>query len=625
MLNPGMILGERYEIVEKIGEGGMAVVYKAKDYKLHRDVAIKVLKPELSADEVVLSKFRKEGLAAASLSHNNIVGVYDIGKEKNANYIVMEYIDGMTLKEYIKRREKLSNEEIFKISMKIADALKAAHGKNIIHRDIKPQNIMVTPGGAVKVTDFGIAKATTAATITGQGEAMGSVHYFSPEQARGRHVDKRSDLYSMGITMFEMATSQLPFKGDTPVATAMKQIHDPLPDIMKRNPQLWPGLASIIKKLTNKQPEERYQDADAVLEDLKKVYQNHNYIVDSRAEHSSYVAPMPEDSDAEDAKKGKGSKKKAGLWIGIGAVALIAIVIVLRAFVLGGGSRIPKLVGCTQEEAEEKVKAGGYMLTIASQQYDDTYEAGKVISQTPEGGTAADEGTTISVVLSMGSYEANLVPECKGYTYSEAVNNLISLGIPYQVETQASEDVEMGTVISQTPEGGEEIQEDTVLTIYVSTGGAGEGIEVPNLEGKTREEASDMLKELNLVLGEVSLSYHGTVPSGQIIAQDLADGSQVSEGTAVNVTISQGQPGDDEREEVMNGTIVITNPLSEGQESGQLTVEAVDASGNSTGLYNQHVTRDSFGTDGIEVSYPSGTVKIRVYLDSKEVFVRDIN
>ena len=632
MLKPGTILGGRYEIIKSIGTGGMAIVYLAKDYKLHREVAVKVLKPELSADEVVLSKFRKEGLAAASLSHSNIVGVYDLGRDVHGDYIVMEYIDGITLKDYIRRRQKLTNDEIFKISMKIADALKAAHANNIIHRDIKPQNIMVAPNGAVKVTDFGIAKATTTSTMTGQGEAMGSVHYFSPEQARGRNVDKRSDLYSMGITMFEMATNQLPFEGDTPVATAMKQIHDPLPDVERLNPELWPGLVSIIKKLTNKQPEERYQDAGQVLEDLKRVYQNPNYTVDSAAKYKSYVAPKPNDPryqgmDAlQDENKKEKGKKKLWIWIAVGIVVLAALAVFAKVFFFDDkAGQVPKLVGYTQEEAEERAEDRGYIMSIESQEYNEEYEAGAVISQKPDAGTDAKEGTTITVVLSMGKYEANIVPECAGLTYAEAVDKLISLGIPYQVETAASEEIPMGSVISQEPVGGEELKADTILTITISSGGAGEGIRVPDLAGMSRDEAADALEELNLVLGEVSLSYHDSIPSGQVIAQDLKDGSQVQEGTAVNVTISQGVPGEDEQEEKANGTIIITNPLSEDQESGQLTVEAINAEGNSTGLYNQNVTKSTFGADGIEVSYPSGTVKIRVYLDNKEVFVRDIN
>lgn len=636
MLNSGTVLGERYEIVKKIGSGGMAVVYLAKDHKLHRDVAVKVLKPEMSADEMVLSKFRKEGLAAASLSHNNIVGVYDLGRDQNGDYIVMEYIDGITLKDYIQRRKKLTNDEVFKISMKIADALKAAHANNIIHRDIKPQNIMVAPNGAVKVTDFGIAKATSASTMTGQGEAMGSVHYFSPEQARGRHVDKRSDLYSMGITMFEMATNQLPFEGETPVATAMKQIHDPLPDITAINPDLWPGLVSIIKKLTNKQPEERYQDADEVLEDLKRVYQDHNYTVNSSASHKSYVVPAAEDPrykklDAlqdEQEEERKSKKSHAGLWIGLSAAILVfaALALFVKFFLLDSDTtKVPDLLGKTREEAETLVTESGFSLMIDSQQYNDEYEAGTIMSQEPKAYDKVKNGSEITVVLSMGTYEVNSAPLCEGLTYTEVVEQLISMGIPYQVETQSSEDVEMGTIVSQTPASGEEMQADTVLTIVVSIGSDGEGILVPGLAGMSRDEVSDTLSKLNLVLGEVSLSYHDTVPSGQVIAQDLKEGSPVAEGTAVNVTISQGAPGEEEKEEIAHGSIIITNPLPDGVESGQLTVEAVNAQGNSTGLYNQTVTRNTFGSEGIEVTYPSGTVKIRVYLDNKEVFVRDIN
>ena len=274
MLDPGIVLSKRYEILGEIGAGGMAHVYKAKDYKLRRMVALKVLKHEYYQDEAVLSKFKKEALAAGGLTHPNIVAVYDLGQEFNIDYIVMEYVDGLTLKEYIRRRDVMGSEEVLKISIKIAEALKAAHANGIVHRDIKPQNIMVTQQGDVKVTDFGIAKAATSSTITQQGEALGSVHYFSPEQARGSFVDARSDLYSLGITMYEMITKQLPFAGDSPVAVAMKHLHDPLPEPQKMAPQIWPGLRDIIVKLTQKRPELRYQNAEELILDMKRVYKN---------------------------------------------------------------------------------------------------------------------------------------------------------------------------------------------------------------------------------------------------------------------------------------------------------------------------------------------------------------
>ncbi len=636
MLKTGMVLNERYEIEKVIGEGGMAVVYKGIDHKLHRDVAIKVLRPELSADEVVISKFRKEGLNAASLSHNNIVGVYDLGRQNGSDYIVMEYIDGITLKEYIERRKKLSNDEIFKISVKIADALKAAHASNIIHRDIKPQNIMVTPKGGVKVTDFGIAKATTTSTMTAQGEAMGSVHYFSPEQARGQRVDTRSDLYSLGITMFEMATSHLPFEGDTPIATAMKQIHDPLPNIQDYNPEIWPGLVGIIQKLTNKQPEERYQNADEVLEDLKRVYQNHGYLPDNKGTAGPYVPPQQPGTGTVPPVEEEPKKKHTGLWVGLclGLVLLLAAggFLIKNMLSRNGGQesavangKIPSLIGLSEEEAVKKANDSGYYVALSAEHYNDEYDKGVVYDQEPAQGTEAELGMTINIIVSMGEYNADKVPNVEDMSYAEAVNYLIEAGIPYHVITEASEDVEMGDIISQEPAGDTEVSEDTVVTLTVSTGSENEGVEVPELTGLTREEAVTKLKDLKLNLGEVSLSYHDTVPSGQIIAQDLDPKLRIPEGTSINVTISQGVPTDEEEENSANGTIMINNPLAADQESGQLRVEAINASGNSSGLYDQLVTQETFANGGLEISYPSSTVKIRVYLDGNEVFVRDIN
>ncbi len=647
MLKPGMILNERYEIVKVIGEGGMAVVYKGIDHKLHRDVAIKVLRAELSADEVVVSKFRKEGLNAASLSHNNIVGVYDLGRQNGSDYIVMEYIDGITLKEYIERRKKLTNDEIFKISVKIADALKAAHANGIIHRDIKPQNIMVTPKGVVKVTDFGIAKATSTTTMTAQNEAMGSVHYFSPEQARGQKVDMRSDLYALGITMFEMATQSLPFEGDTAVATAMKQIHDPLPDVAALNPELWPGLAGIIRKLTNKQPEDRYQSADEVLEDLKRVYQNHNYIPENNVKFTAYTpSPAPtapvaktqpkrerprreEEEDDEDEEEE--APRRVGLWIAIAVaiLSLIAIVGLLMKYYLSttddNTASIPSLIGFTEAEASEKAETTGYNLVIEAQRYNDEYEKGKIYEQSPVAGTKAEPGATITVVLSAGHYDVTSIPDCTDMTYADVVNNLIQLGIPYEVETRIDETVQMGYVIEQEPKEGTPITDETVLKLVVSLGGENEGVEVPDLRGMTREGASEALKARNLTLGEVSLSYHDSVPAGQVIAQDLDPESLVIEGTAVNVTISQGTPDEEVEENAANGSLIISDPLPEDKEEGRLSIDAIDSYGNSSGLFDQTITHEDFADGGMSVSYPDGTVKIRVYLDGAEVFVRDIN
>ena len=359
MLEPGRVLGRRYEIIQEIGSGGMANVYKARDNKLNRLVAIKVLKQEMALDDTIHEKFRKEALAAGSLNHPNIVSVYDMGHELGSDYIVMELIEGITLKEYIKRRDTMSCEEVLKISIKIADALKAAHQNGIIHRDIKPQNIMVTPQGDVKVTDFGIAKAATSGTATATGETLGSVHYLSPEQARGAEVDARSDLYSLGITMYEMATKELPFVADTPVAVAMMQLHDPFPNPMTKAPHLWDGLCDIIIKLTQKKPELRYQSADALIIDMKRLYRNHNYrisagvpvmMIDKTDPNAAKLAAIEkqrhearkEQLMREREERAKEKKRKRN-WIVtvicLSVLLVILLAILVTALLHGAGSR----------------------------------------------------------------------------------------------------------------------------------------------------------------------------------------------------------------------------------------------------------------------------------------------
>ena len=268
MIKIGMMLGDRYEILEKIGTGGMSDVYKAKDHKLNRFVAVKVLKQEFSENTNFVSKFRVEAQAAASLMHPNIVNVYDVGEENGVHYIVMELVEGITLKKYIEKKARLSVKEAVSIAIQACMGLEAAHNNHIIHRDIKPQNIIISKEGKVKVTDFGIAKAATSNTIT--SNVMGSVHYTSPEQARGGYSDERSDIYSMGITLFEMLTGRVPFNGDTTVAIAIKQIQEPMPSPRDFVPEIPVSVEQIVLKSTQKSPDRRYQSVGALIEDLKK-------------------------------------------------------------------------------------------------------------------------------------------------------------------------------------------------------------------------------------------------------------------------------------------------------------------------------------------------------------------
>lgn len=478
MLEPGRVLVNRYEIVEEIGSGGMAIVYKAKDYKLRRMVALKVLKHEYAEDEAVLSKFRKEALAAGSLTHPNIVAVYDLGQEFYIDFIVMEYIDGITLKEYIKRRDMLSSEEVLKISIKIAEALKVAHTNGIIHRDIKPQNIMVTPQGDVKVTDFGIAKAATSATITNQGEALGSVHYFSPEQARGSFVDARSDLYSLGISMYEMVTKQLPFTAETPVAVAMCHLHDALPDPQRLAPQIWPGVRDIIIKLTQKRPDLRYQTADELIQDMKRVYKNPGYRIREVATSRSgdYInrnrPPMksPEEQErerqmliAQREQRRRQQRRRKNLVI-TGAVLSILLLVLLIVLL---------------KQALTKSPAGESSAGLES--------------------SLIQESSQLESSASESGGEVVKMPKVEGMAYEAAREELNRRGIHFQTEGRNDETVEVGNIISQEPAEDTEIKDNISVILYVSVGKEQSFVPVPDVTNLPQEEAIAKLKEQGLL------------------------------------------------------------------------------------------------------------------------------
>ena len=642
MLNNGTILSERYEIIEKIGVGGMAEVYRAKDYKLDRVVAIKVLKPEYSSDPVVVAKFRKEATAAAGLSHNNIVSVYDLGQQGDIDFIVMEYVNGITLREYIQRRGQLNSEEILKITAKIADALKVAHENNIIHRDIKPQNILVTPRGAVKVADFGIAKAVSSSTITTQKEAVGSVHYLAPEQAKGLHADVRSDLYSLGISMYEMATGHVPFDGETPVAVAMQHLHDPLPDPQEENPELWPGLADIIFKLTQKKPEDRYQTAAELIADLRKLSRDGEARFESGPTGTA-AAPKaePERSKMHPDEMNK-KKKTIIITAGCSVAALVLLILLLFNGFLNKAQegKIPTLQGMVLEEAIAQAKMKGYSIEELEPQYHDTVPAGSIISQTPGPNTEAEAGTVIQVVVSLGVRETSQTPAMTGKTFLQATQELNQLGIRYDVVVQAEpatteKHSEIGTVYAQKPEAGEPMTDEATgetktLTLYVNAGGDSVLTDVPSLLGKTEEEAKKLLEEAKLVLGEVTQEYHADVPKGQIIAQSFIAQSEDTtakalEGTPVAITVSAGPPEAD-ADVKQGGTLILANPLDATQ-SGHLNIVAYDEKGAQTTLFNAEVSYETFSEDNrvLMLNYPDGTWYIRVSLNNLELMYLNIN
>jgi len=615
MIDPGIVLSKRYEILGEIGAGGMAHVYKAKDYKLRRMVALKVLKHEYYQDEAVLSKFKKEALAAGGLTHPNIVAVYDLGQEYNIDYIVMEYIDGLTLKEYIKRRDVMGSEEVLKIAIKIAEALKAAHANGIIHRDIKPQNIMVTQQGDVKVTDFGIAKAATSSTITQQGEALGSVHYFSPEQARGSFVDARSDLYSLGITMYEMVTKQLPFTGDSPVAVAMKHLHDSLPDPQKMAPQIWPGLRDIIVKLTQKRPELRYQSAEELILDMKRVYKNPSFRirpvqpkeVPVRNEYGATRRPPVKSREEQERERQilvaqreermRQQKRRKNLIIACGAmgiVLLVLLVFLMKAI----------LAGDTESNESSAVNS-----IVTEQQNSSSVE-----SETSEDSIEEES----SVVYPK-------MPTVKGMYYRDAQNMLKDMKILYETVEEYDSEVEAGYIIMQEPAAETEISENVKVVLHISKGAEQKLVKVPDVTNMPLDEAEALLNENGLELGEVSSDFSSVYEEGYVINQGTVEEKEVLEGTEIDVTVSLGE--EESSEVKKGGTITITSPFTKEDEKGNMVVQAYDEQNKAMKIHDTEVSFNLFRTSGgaIKVNYPAGTTKVEVFLDGKLIMSETVN
>ena len=511
MLNTGTRLGNRYEILEKIGTGGMSDVYKAKDHSLNREVAIKVLKEEYANDTAFVTKFRAEAQAAAGLEHANIVNVYDVGQEDGLYYIVMEHIEGITLKTYISKKGQLSYNEVISIAIQVGRGIEAAHKKGIIHRDIKPQNIMISKEGKVKVTDFGIAHAVSSNTVS--ADLMGSVHYSSPEQARNGYVTYSSDIYSLGIVVYEMCTGRVPFDGETTVAIAIQHLQSEMQPPSVYAPNLPISLEKIIQKCTMKSPDRRYSSIDELLNDLKKALVNpdedfvnitdvgeanqtrvisNEELSEIREKPVRPAAPPKEapakkqprrpviEDDDEDDDDGPVNPRieKAITIMGIAAAIVILGIFVFIAgtfldlFHFGGGGSllpaateettdesnglpVPSVLGMEEEEAKEVLADNGFVYSNGGQESSESYEEGKICSQSIDPGSSAAEGTTITVKISSGKGNI-IVPDVVGQTESVAEQMIRDKGFSTPVkEYQFSDSIDQGIVISQSPEGGE--------------------------------------------------------------------------------------------------------------------------------------------------------------------------
>lgn len=534
------ILGNRYEIIRKIGDGGMAFVYEAKDRLLNRIVAVKVLRPEFVDDEEFLAKFKREAEAVANISHPNIVNVYDVGCDGKVNYIVMEYVDGQNLKEIIKTEGTLDEYTALDITKQIAKALGAAHKKGVIHRDIKPHNILISSEGRnVKVADFGIAKAATNSTMTNIGSIIGSVHYFSPEQAKGKPVKNNADLYSLGIVLYEMLLGKVPFKGDSPISIALQHINEDIEFSSDEKTQIPQSIRTLIKKLTEKSPEDRYQSSEEVIEDIEYIEQNIDLdfikqyddfatrrippveVVEnskfktlgkeqkreSKPKEEIFIQPEREEVNNSDKYEKKPKRKKTrgfkGVLVGLIAVVILGVAgVATNGFGLLNGSKdkdviyAPDLVNMSLKNANKVVYDLDLKLTI-NERHDPDVEKDHVISQTPPKGTELKKGDTITIVISLGPEELT-APNLLGFALQDAKKILEQYGLSLgSVSYEYSEIYKEGTVINQNPVAGAgNIKKGDSINIVVSKGQKVEQTPVED-EKPSEDENSDQNSDNN--------------------------------------------------------------------------------------------------------------------------------
>ena len=587
------MIANRYKILNKIGAGGMSDVYKAVDTLIERDVAIKILKQEYSEDVNFLTKFHTEAKAAGVLQNPNIVNVYDVGSENKLHYIVMEYVEGITLKTYIEKCERISVKESLAIAIQVANGIRAAHNKGIIHRDIKPQNIMVSIDGKAKVTDFGIARATTSNTIS--SDVMGSVHYTSPEQARNGFVDAKSDIYSFGIVMYEMVTGRVPFDGDSAVSVALQHLQEEIIRPSAYVEDLPVSLEKIILKCTQKSPDRRYHNMDELLEDLKRAAKNpdEDFVVIDPAPATSNVTrvitkeevdkineiagtteePAPvnkakdmrkefDDSDDDDDDSKPLLSPKWEKIVTIGGIIIAAALIVLIILIVGtimdwfsvsktpgknnntaieeDGHKVEMvyIVGLTLDEATKLLNEMGLGIQLTGTEVSDEYDEGQIMSQSVKKGDMVEKNTTIKVVVCAGT-EGFQLPKVTNLMQDEATKLLMSS--PYylvvSVSYEYSPTVEAMRVISVSPREGATVHSGDTVNLVISRGP--ESVEVPDVINMTESEARAALTAAGFSV-TVTSEYSNTVEAGRVISQSISGGKTAAPASTIKIVISLG-------------------------------------------------------------------------------------
>ncbi len=617
----GNLLGNRYEIVSRLGGGGMAVVYKARDTLLNRRVTVKVLRSEFTSDDEFVSRFRREAQAVAKLSHPNIVSIYDVGQEDDIHYIVMEYIEGRNLKEIIREQGRLPVNQAVDIARQICDGLQDAHENGIVHRDVKPHNILVMDNGRVKVTDFGIAQMMSSVTVTDSSTIVGSVHYFSPEQAKGETTGVKSDIYSVGVVLYEMLTGKVPFEGETPIAVALKHINsEPVPP-GRLNPGISPELERIILKAMHKDVTMRYMNAGDMARDLKRLINGdaggETRVMDAD-EFATRVMSGPVvitgDKKEDDSKALRRKKKKRvrpvatilvvallGLLAGIGYIWVSDFLNVPEIVV-------PDVVNIPWEEADQQLRAQN--LDVKTRMvFDPEVESGYVISQDPPADTRVKENTVVELLVSKGA-EFITVPNVVRKEKTAAEIEVTNAGFEVSFSEEFDDEAETGTVIEQTPAGDTEARKGSTVKLVISKGPEPSPVEVPDITGISLKDARARLEEAELTLSsDITQEESREYLSGYVVRQDPQAGTELQKGDPVKIVLSTG-PGPEEK----TVRVEVTMPADGLTHQLQIVVSDVvgervafgPAELNSGELFSQLVTY-----------YEKGT--IRVYIDDFQV------
>lgn len=671
MVSIGTIIGDRYEILEKVGSGGMADVFRAKCHRLNRYVAIKILKQDYSEDTKFVTKFRGEAQAIAGISHPNIVGIYDVGEENGMYYIVMELVDGITLKKYIEEKGKLSVKEAVGIALQIANGLEAAHSNHIIHRDIKPQNILIARDGTAKVTDFGIAKAASSNTIT--ANAMGSVHYISPEQARGGYSDEKSDIYSLGVTMYEMLSGTLPFNGESAVAIALAHIQEEAVPLAALDATIPKGISNIVNKCMQKKTELRYSCVADLIADLKmflqdpsgdygvigNLYKNDgtifmskddvNTLRDASRKGMGPVEQKPEPQEPEEPEEPESNSdvdpklEKALVFGSIGVAIIIGLVILyMVGRVLGfwGSAKPESNSGSSSTTASETAKPGSdtsgdeitledyankikdyvetdlsnYDITCTvTEEASDEIEKGYVIRTSPAAGSTVAKGGKVELIVSSGGEQVS-IPDTTGDTITDAYQTLNDKGFKVKQGEDVYSSQAIGKVAYTKPAAGKKVDKGATITIYPSKGEETKYVKVPNLLGMTRSQAKSALEKAGLKYGSETKSYSST-QKNRVCVQSVSSGNEVEEGSTVDVTLSLGP----EKTYTYEGSVTIANPFEYETDSGIIKV-ILKQDGNTTTVREEQKTYYDFPwtLDGIKGS-SANQGEITVYRDGQQV------